>query len=326
MARPVALLTWGSFYSPGWIEKHWPRIVERCEIRLTDIRSGPEWLAQVAEADVLIVRRWYVDRAALEAGKRLRAVVTVGVGVEKIDVQAATELGIPVANSPGNSISVAEATMLLALAVSKRLPTWIEAARTGHQPDASVRGVELYGKTIGLVGLGRIGQRVAELARAFGMEVLAYDPYVPSSPLAQMVPLDELLQRSDVVSLHTVLTPETHHMIGARELALMKPTAFLINTSRGGVVDERALVEALQEGRIAGAGLDVFEVEPPSPDNPLLSMPNVVATPHALPRTEEAMARCAAMTEESVIAALEGRLPPYTVNPTVRWRVLQETS
>ena len=331
MARPVVLLTRGSFYAPGWIEEHWPRILERCEVRRTDIREGPEWVAQVAEADVLIVRGWFVRRDALEAAKRLRGVVTAGVGVEKIDIEAATELGIAVANSPGNYPAVAEATMLLVNAVSKHMLTWVDAARTGRQPDSSLVGSELHGKTIGLVGFGRIGKWVAGLARAFGMEVLAYDPYVPEAPatssgqpLADMVSLEELLRRSDFVSLHPVLTPETHHMIGAEQLAMMKPTAYLINTSRGGVVDEPALVEALRSGRIAGAGLDVFEVEPPELDNPLLSMPNVIATPHALPRTAESLRRCAEMTEENVLALLDGRLPPYLVNRTVRWRVLQE--
>jgi D-3-phosphoglycerate dehydrogenase len=139
--------------------------------------------------------------------------------------------------------------------------------------------------------------------------------------LAEMVPLEELLRRSDFVSLHPVLTPETHHMIGAEQLALMKNTAYLVNTSRGGVVDEAALTRALREGRIAGAGLDVFETEPPDPENPLLAMPNVIATPHALPRTAESLRRCAEMTQESVIDLLDGRLPRYTVNRGVHWRM-----
>lgn len=322
--RPVVLITYASFYGPGWIEQHWPRILQRCEVRLTDAEQGPEWLAAVADADVLIVRRWHIRRDALEAGRRLRGVVTTGVGVEKIDIAAATELGIAVANSPGNAIAVAEATMLLAMAVCKQLLPWVEATRAGKTPDSRLHGIELYGKTLGLVGLGRIGRHVAGLARAFGMEVLAYDPYVQSSDVAELVSLEELLRRSDFVSLHPVLTPETYHMIGREQFALMKPTAYLINTSRGAVVDEQALVEALERGQIAGAGLDVFEVEPPPPDHPLLRMPNVVATPHALPRTEEAYRRCAEMTEQNVLALLDGRLPPYLVNRNVRWRFAGE--
>jgi len=330
MARPIALLTRGSFYAPGWIEEHWPHVLERCEVRKTDIASGPEWVAQAAEADVIIVRGWYVQRDALEAAKHLRGVVTGGVGVEKVDVAAATELGIVVANSPGNYIAVAEATMLLVGAAAKHMSAWIEAARTGRQADSSVYGSELHGKTLGLVGFGRIGKWVAGLARAYGMDVIFYDPYVDETPstssgqaLAEKVPLEVLLRQADFVSLHPILTPETRHMIGAEQLALMKPTAYLINTSRGGVVDEPALVEALRKGQIAGAGLDVFETEPPERHNPLLKMPNVVATPHALPRTAESFRRCAEMTQENVLALLDGRLPPYIVNKNVKWRALQ---
>lgn len=323
--RPVVLLTWGSFYSPAWLEEHWARLMERCEMRRALHDSGPQWLADVADADIIIARRWNVDREALEAGKRLRGVVTAGVGVEKVDVAAATELGIVVANSPGNFIAVAEATLLLLNALAKNLPLWIDAARTGKEPGSDVRGTELHGKTLGIVGLGRIGKWVAGLAGAFGMEVLAYDPYVSSSEVARLVPLPELLRKSDYVSLHPVLTPETRHMIGGEELSMMKPTACLVNTSRGGVVDEAALVDALRAGRIAGAGLDVFEVEPPELDNPLLSMPNVIATPHALPRTAESQRRCAEMTEESVLRLLDGQLPQYLINKDVRWRV-QETA
>lgn len=324
MPRPIALLTWAAFYAPGWIEQHWPGIVERCEVRLTDVESGPEWITQAADSDVIIARRWDVGRDALEAASRLRGVVTVGVGVEKVDVAAATDLGIVVANSPGNYIAVAEATMLLVAAVCKNMLAWVEAARTGQQPGSYVRGIELYGKTIGLVGFGRIGRWVAGLARGYGMHVLAHDPYVEQSDQAEMVSLDDLLRRSDFVSLHPVLTPETRHLIGAEQLALMKPTAYLINTSRGGVVDESALAEALRRGQIAGAGLDVWETEPLRLDNPLLKMSNVVGTPHALPRTVESQRRCAEMTEESVLALLDGRLPEYTVNRGVRWRVLKE--
>jgi D-3-phosphoglycerate dehydrogenase len=323
MSRPVVLFTWGSFYTPGWIEEHWPRIAERAELRFTDAPNGPEWLEAVAAADVIVVRRWVIDRQALEAARNLRGVVTVGVGVEKIDIAAATELGIVVANSPGNYIAVTEATLLLMNALSKNLTRWTEVARSGEQPGADVHGTELYGKTLGVVGLGRIGKRVAGLARAFGMDVMAYDPYVTESDVARLVSLEELLRASDYVSLPPVLTPETYHLINAERLALMKPTAFLINTSRGGVIDEPALIEALRKGQIAGAGLDVFETEPPALDNPLLAMPNVIATPHGLSHSVESFRRCADMTQENVLAILDGRLPPYHVNKAVRWRALE---
>jgi len=243
-----------------------------------------------------------------------------------VDVDAAAELGIVVANSPGNSITMSEATLLLMLAVAKQLPAWIEKARSGTEPTLGMRGMELHGKTVGIVGLGRIGRLVAGLTRAFGMRVLAHDPYVSSSDLAELVSLETVLRESDFVSLHPVLTPETRHLINPERLALMQPTAYLINTSRGGVIDEPALIEALQRGQIAGAGLDVFETEPPALDNPLLHMPNVIGTPHGLGHADESLRRCAAMTEQNVLAIVDGRKPPYIVNelsPKMEWRVLQ---
>src|SRR5919198_1675787 len=271
MARPVLLLTGKSYYRDGYIEQHWPLLAERCEIQMTDADRGPELTRLLGQADVVVPRRCTLDRAALEAAGRLRGIVTPGVGVEKVDVAAATELGVVVANSPGNSVTVAETTILLALALAKQITAWIEAARRGRAPDSSMHGLELRGKTIGFVGFGRIGKVAAELARAFGMQTLAYDPYVKESDLVELVPLEELLRRSDFVSLHPVLTAETFHLINAERLALMKPTAFLINTSRGGVIDEPALIEALRKGQIAGAGLDVFETEPPALGNALLA-------------------------------------------------------
>jgi phosphoglycerate dehydrogenase-like enzyme len=183
-----------------------------------------------------------------------------------------------------------------------------------------MRGMELRGKTLGIVGLGRIGKIVSGFANALSMRVLAYDPYVPTSDVAELAPLEKVLAASDFVSLHPVLTPETFHMINAERLALMKPSAFLVNTSRGGVIDEPALIAALRAGQLAGAGLDVFETEPPDPANPLLHMDNVIGTPHGLSHAVESVARCSQMTEENVLAIIEGRLPPYIVNPTVSWR------
>jgi D-3-phosphoglycerate dehydrogenase / 2-oxoglutarate reductase len=325
MARPVVVFNCARNYRPGYLERDMPRVVERCEVRLTGALDGPALAAELADADVLVARRDYVGRASLAGTNRLRGIVTPGVGVEKVDVAAATELGIVVANSPGNTITVAESALLLMLALAKRLLFWIDAARASTEPTTDMHGLELSGKTLGLVGFGRIGRYTAGLARAFGMHVLAFDPYVTAADdLAELVSLEDLLRRSDFVSLHPVLTPETHHLINAERLALMKPSAFLINTSRGGVVDEPALVDALRRGRIAGAGLDVFEVEPPARDNPLLHMPNVIGTPHGLSHAEESLRRCASMTEENVLALVEGRLPPYVVNRQVRWRVPQE--
>jgi D-3-phosphoglycerate dehydrogenase len=324
MAKPTVLLTRASFYKPGWIEDHWPTLKEKAELVLSFDESGPELLKDAARADVIFARGFPVNRKMMEASPKLRGVVASGVGVDKIDVQAATALGIAVANSPGNTITMAESTMLLVAAFAKNLFFWVNLARTNTLPNSATQGRELAGQTIGLIGFGRIGSSVAKLARAYGMKPIAYDPYVEPSDLAPMVPLDDLLAQSDFVSLHPLLTAETRHMINAGTLARMKPTAYLINTARGGLVDEKALVAALEAGQIAGAGLDVFEVEPPKKDNPLLSMPNVIGTPHGLGQASEARRRCATMAEESMLALIEGKLPELTVNREVKWRFAGE--
>jgi D-3-phosphoglycerate dehydrogenase / 2-oxoglutarate reductase len=324
MARPIVVLNCARNYAPGSLEQDMPRLLAQCELRLTEAKDGPDLARELADADVLVARRDYVGRATLELARHLRGIVTPGVGVEKVDVAAATELGIVVANSPGNSVTVAESALLLMLALAKQMPMWVAAARAGTEPTSAMRGMELQGKTLGIVGLGRIGRITAGFGRALGMRVLAFDPYVKSSDLAEVVSLEDMLRQSDFVSLHPVLTPETRHLIDAPRLALMKPTAYLINTSRGGVIDEPALIEALQNSRLAGAGLDVFETEPPRTDNPLLAMDNVIGTPHGLSHSDESLRRCAGMTEDNVLAIVGGQLPPYIVNPQVRWRVLQE--
>jgi len=323
MPRPIVVLNCARNYEPGSLEQDMPRLLAQCELRLTEARDGPDLARELADAEVLVARRDYVGRATLELAGHLRGIVTPGVGVEKVDVRAATELGIVVANSPGNSVTVAESALLLMLALAKQMPMWIAAARAGSEPTSGMRGMELHGKTLGLVGFGRIGRLTAGFARAFGMRVLAYDPYVQTSDLAEMASLEEVLRQSDFVSLHPVLTPETAHLVNAQRLALMKPTAYLVNTSRGGVIDEPALIAALQAGKLAGAGLDVFEKEPPDTDNPLLHMDNVIGTPHGLSHADESVRRCAQMTEENVLAIVGGKRPPYIVNPQVQWRVLQ---
>jgi D-3-phosphoglycerate dehydrogenase / 2-oxoglutarate reductase len=321
MNRPVVLMTRADFYPEGWAKRTWPTLSKSAEIRMTALKRGTELLAQVADADVLYTRNPFaVSREVLTAGENLRGVVTAAVGYESIDVDAATDLGIAVANSPGNTASMAEATILLLLAVAKRLPFWMETARTGTAAPHDETSMEAFGKTIGIVGFGRIGKATAALARALGMKVLAYGRRAEKSDLADLVPLDELLQRSDFVSLHANLTPQTHHLIDAGKLALMKPTAFIVNTARGELIDEPALVEALRAGRIAGAALDVFEEEPPKADNPLFSMPNVICTPHRLGHSLETRRRIAELAEQSILALLRGELPEFTVNRDLNWR------
>jgi phosphoglycerate dehydrogenase-like enzyme len=321
MARPIVVFNCARNYEPGSLEQDMPRIMAACDVRLTEARDGHDLALELKDAQVLVARRDPVGKATFLLTPDLRGVVTPGVGVEKVDVQAATELGIVVANSPGNSVTVAESTLLLMLALAKQMPIWVAAARAGKEPTSQMRGMELSGKTLGIVGFGRIGKLVTGFARAFGMRVLAYDPYVSSGDTVEFVALDEIFSQSDFVTLHPVLTPETFHLVDAQRLSLMKPTAYLINTSRGGVIDEPALIAALEKGQLAGAGLDVFATEPPRTDNPLLRMDNVIGTPHGLSHAEESVRRCASMTEDNVLAIVEGRLPPYIVNPKVRWRL-----
>lgn len=270
----------------------------RDEPRLdVDDRSGvaqDELLSLVGVYDALIVRsRTHVTAEVLDRARRLRVIGRAGIGVDNIDVDRATRLGIVVLNAPaGNALSAAELTMALLLALARHVLRADRAVRQGGWRAVELQGVELYGKTLGLVGCGRIGSEVARRARAFGMRVIAYDPYLHPERAreagVELVTLPDLLEESDVLSIHAPLTAETRSLIGAQELARMKRTAYLLNVARGGIVDEAALAEALRAKRIAGAALDVFEREPPAPDHPLFGLENVIVTPHLGAATEEA--------------------------------------
>lgn len=250
--------------------------------------------AALAEADALIIRSaTTVDRALLDAAPRLRVVGRAGVGVDNIDLAAATERGIPVLNAPaGNTVSAAELTLALILSLARRVAEADASVRGGRWERSRFAGIELRGKTLGLVGAGRIGGEVARRAQAFGMETVAHDPYLTEERAEEIgverVELQELLERSDVVTLHVPLTASTRGLIGREELARMKAGAFVVNAARGGVVDEEALAEALAEGRIAGAALDVYDREPLPEDSPLRGCPNVLLTPHLGASTAEA--------------------------------------
>lgn len=258
--------------------------------------SREEWRARLRDADFLLVADWPVTAEDLGAAPRLKMVQHQGVGYEKIDQAALRARGIPLALCPaGTTTGVAEHTILLILAVYRRLVVADRKLREGTWLQWALRSTsyELAGKTLGLVGLGRIGQAVARRAQAFEAGVLYHDPYLPDpSPAAAgavAVSFPELLRRSDIVSLHVPATAETRRLLGTPQFEEMKRSAILINTSRGSVVDEPALIKALEAGTIAGAGLDVFEREPVSPDNPLLKMDNVVLSPHIAAGTADAL-------------------------------------
>ena len=287
-----------------------------------DLRTGlsrEELLAILPEYDALIVRsETKVTAEVLAAGTRLRVVTRAGVGTDNIDVPAATERGIAVLNTPGpNSIAAAEHTLAVTLATLRHIPLADASLRAGKWERKQFVGSELYRKTLGVVGLGRIGREVTSRARAFGMEVLIYDPYVSAATAeslgATALPLDAVLAGADIVTLHLPLLPETRGIIGADELARMKRGAFLINCARGGLVDEAALYTALISGHLGGAGLDVYEQEPPI-GSPLLTLPNVTVTPHLAASSVEAQEGVGIVAAETTLAALAGELVDNAVN------------
>ncbi|HSB89984.1 MAG TPA: hydroxyacid dehydrogenase [Anaerolineales bacterium] len=296
---------------------------QRADVRMATSLEEPDLLTQVGDVDGIIIRaNGKVSRRLMQAAPRLKVVARHGVGVEAIDRQAAAEMGIAVVNTPDANVeSVAEQCLGMMIALAKRLRLSDRAIRAGDW-DARYRliGNELLGKTLGLVGFGRIGQRLAAMCHSgLSMGIVYFDvvsyPGVEKQLEARRMPLGELLSRSDFVSVHTPLVRETRGIIDEKALRSMKPGAFLLNTSRGPVVDQAALVRALQEGWIAGAGLDVYDPEPLPADSPLLQMDNVVLSPHMAAHTDEALLRMA-MVITDVLAVIEGRRPE---NP-VAWK------
>ncbi|MEM7051470.1 MAG: phosphoglycerate dehydrogenase [Acidobacteriota bacterium] len=269
--------------------------------------------------DALVVRSMtQVTADLLDAGKRLKVVGRAGIGVDNVDVKAATERGILVVNAPtANVISATEHTFALLLSLARRVPDACASLRGGAWERKKFVGVELSGKALGVVGFGRIGQRVAARARAFEMEVLAYDPFLGDEAAkrlgVELLDLDELLERSDVVTLHTPLTDATRHLLDGERLRRMRQGALLINCGRGGVVDEQALVEVLDEGHLAGAALDVFSREPVE-DLTLVQHPKVVVTPHIGAQTREAQERISTQTAHMILESLGGSLAVTAVN------------
>ncbi len=279
---------------------------------------------QVGAARDELAKHFHVDQDLLRRAPNLLIVSSNGAGFDPVDVEACTAAGVLVVNqSGGNANSVAEHALAMLLTLSKRI---IEADRMlRRERDVSrnaLIGNEAQGKTIGIVGLGNVGRRIAELCRGLlHMKVVAYDPYLSAQEMAdrggEKVELDDLLRRSDYVSISCPLTRDNRGMIGAREFALMQPHAFFITTARGFIHDEAALYEALRDKRIAGAGLDVWAKEPPPPDHPLLQFDNVLASPHTAGVTREARVNMGKIAAEQILAALDGKRPPRIVNPEV---------
>ena len=291
-----------------------PKAVERITRAglVVVVRTGmsPEELAEELKKgyEVIIVRSaTKVRRPAIEAAKGLKLIVRAGVGLDNIDVEAAKERGIEVKNTPkASSISVAELALAHMLALARSLPQATQSMREGKWEKKAFKGVELYGKTLGVIGIGRIGREVAKRALCFGMRVIAYDKYITESPIPEvkMVSLEELLKESDFITLHIPPDP-AGPVIGKAEIEKMKDGAYIINCARGGVVDEEALLDALDSGKLAGAGLDVFEEEPPTNER-LLKHPKVTLTPHIGAQTKEAQARVGEEVAEIVISFARG--------------------
>jgi len=298
---------------------------EVAEIKLASGSSEEILANEVRDVDALIIRvMGKISKKIIQNAKKLKVIGHHGAGLDNIDLQAATEHRIPVVYTPeANTESVADHTLGLMIAVAKKIPQAHYALTRGK--NWSVRyeyiGTEIHKKTLGLIGLGRIGRSVARRAKGFGMKVLAYDPYI-SKGIAKklsvkLVDLKALLNKSDFVSIHVPLTKNTYRMIGKRELDMMGSRAFLINTSRGGVVDEAAVYEALVNGKLAGAAFDVYEKEPPDPNSPLFKLNNVIATPHMASHTTEALRRMAVTVAEETVKVLKGKWPKYLANPEI---------
>lgn len=293
-----------------------------CEIVSSSIDrplGSDELSGLVSQADAIIVGNDRVSASVVENAPKLKVISRYGAGVDNIDMQAATARGIVVTNTPGvNDEAVADLTVGLMIALARHICDTVNMVRQGKW--SRILGLGMAGKSVGVVGLGRVGKAVARRLAGFDVKTLAYDP-VRDDRFARehgvsFVPLSTLLECSDFVTLHTPLTQQTRHLIGARELSLMKPTAFLINASRGGVVDEEALYAVLKEKRIAGAALDVFSHEPPF-GNPLITLDNVLVTSHIGGYTRESVDNMGILAATNVVDVLEGRKTRYVVNPEV---------
>ncbi len=276
----------------------------------------------INDFEAIVVRsRTKVTQEVIEAASKLRIIARAGVGVDNVDVEAATERGVMVVNAPeSTSITVAEHAMGLMLSLARKISLADKSVKEGKWDKSAFMGMELNGKTLGIVGMGRIGSQVASRCKAFGMDLMVYDPYITPEAASEIgveiMDLDGLLRVADVITIHVPLTPETKHLIASEEMEIMKDTAFIINCARGGIINEEDLYQALLDGKIGGAALDVFEQEPPQ-DNPLLTLENVVFTPHIGASTREAQRDAAIIVARDVKEVLNGGSPKNVLNMPV---------
>ncbi|WP_104166991.1 phosphoglycerate dehydrogenase [Cryobacterium sp. N22] len=324
MSKPVVLIA--EELSPATVDALGPDF----DVVNVDGTDRAALLSALASANAILVRSaTKVDAEALAAAPNLKVIARAGVGLDNVDIKAATAAGVMVVNAPtSNIISAAELTVGHILSLARHIPPAHGALAQGQWKRSKYTGIELYEKTVGIIGLGRIGALVAARLQAFGVNIIAFDPYITSARAQQLgvhpVSLDELLAQSDFVTIHMPKTPETTGMISAPQFKLMKPTAYVVNVARGGLIDEADLYTALVDGTIAGAGLDVFVNEPPT-GSPLLGLDNLISTPHLGASTDEAQEKAGVSVAKSVRLALSGELVPDAVNvaggiidPTVR--------
>ena len=311
------------------------KVLEAVGARLLLAQTGneEELLALVPQADAILTCFKKVSAAVIRAGPKLQVVGRYGIGVDNIAVDEATRLGIPVTNVPAYCLDeVAEHVMALILACARQVVRYNAAVHAGTWSlKTGMPMFRMRGRALGIIGFGKIGRTLADKARAFGLRVLVYDPRAHPDMLhahgAEQVSLEALLRDADFVSIHTPLTPATRGLMNAERLRSMKPTAYLINTARGAVIDPAALLQALREGWIAGAAVDVFDPEPIPADHPLLQLPNFIVTPHAAFYSEESIVDLETLAAQNVAAILSGRRPAAVVNPEVlglpRWANLR---
>ncbi len=305
------------------------------ELVIAETGSETELVELVRDVDAILTCFAKVTASVIRAGERLQVIGRYGIGVDNIDVGEATARGIPVTNVPAYCLDeVAEHTLALLLSLARKVVIFNAAVREGdwslHTGQSSQPIFRVRGRSIGIVGFGKIGRRVGEAATALGLRVLAYDPALSAKDIGRFgveaAALDAIARQADFVTVHVPLTPATTGMIDATFLGAMKPTAFVINTARGGIVDQDALAQALRDGSIAGAGLDVFDPERIPPDHPLMSAPNLIMTPHVAFYSEESVLELERLAAENVAAVLSGHRPPHIVNPEVldleRWATL----
>jgi D-3-phosphoglycerate dehydrogenase / 2-oxoglutarate reductase len=313
VTKPVVLLA--EELSPATVDALGPDF----DIRRVDGTDRAALFTALAEANAVLIRSaTKMDAEAIAAAPVLRVIARAGVGLDNVDIKAATAAGVMVVNAPtSNIVSAAELTIGHILSLARNIPAAHASLAAGEWKRSAYTGTELFEKTVGIIGLGRIGALITARLQAFGMNVVAHDPYVTSTRAQQLgvtlLSLDELLETSDFITIHMPKTPETTGMIGAEQLRLMKPTAYIVNVARGGLIDETALFHALSYRQIAGAGLDVFTSEPPT-DTRLLGLPNIVVTPHLGASTDEAQEKAGVAVAKSVKLALEGDLVPDAVN------------